>query len=417
MKWDTLIALSTLYKKSSNGVTVYSKKSIRSLGPADLSGKKVLVRVDFNVPLHDGKITDDSRIKANLPTLHYLLENNATVILMSHLGRPNGQATSELSLAPVATRLSKLLDQPVTMAPGCIGPDIKKIIQESKSQDVILLENVRFHPEETRNEDAFAKQLASLGDLFVQDSFGTVHRNHASTAGIAQYLPSYAGLLLDTELTILNQSIIDPKRPFMAIIGGAKVSSKLQVLDSLLNTVDTLIIGGGMVYTFLKANGIEIGKSLYEEDQLTAAISFLENAKTSKTKVLFPVDHCTVPELSADAPLQIVSNIPKDQMGVDIGPKTINAIQLELRLAKTILWNGPLGIFEIPEFATGTMAISETLAQSSAITIVGGGDSAAAIKKSGLSDQITHISTGGGASLAFLSNRALPGITILEDQD
>lgn len=394
------------------------KKSIALLGTADLSGKKVLVRVDFNVPIREGIITDDSRIRSNLETIHYLLENNATVILVSHLGRPKGQRVAKYSLAPVADRLAELLDQPVTMAVDCMGPDVEKTIEEAECQDIILLENVRFYSEEVDNNKAFAKKLARLGDLFVQDAFGTVHRRHASTAGIADYLPSYAGLLLDKELSILGQLTTAPKRPFVAIIGGSKVSSKLGCLETLLDNVDTLIIGGGMVYTFLKVQGIEIGKSLCEDDQFDAARSFLEKAKNSQTKVIFPSDHRVVSEFNGTAKVSVVDSnkIPKDQLGVDVGPMTVKSIQEELSHAETILWNGPLGVFEIPEFSKGTVAIAHTLADSNVITVIGGGDSAAAIKEVGLSDKMTHISTGGGASLAFLSDQKLPGLNILEDQ-
>jgi phosphoglycerate kinase len=394
------------------------KKSIASLGPADLSGKKVLVRVDFNVPIREGIITDDSRIRANLETIHYLLENNATVILISHLGRPKGRVISDFSLLPVANRLSELLNQSVTMTDSCLGPDVEKIIQNAESQNIILLENIRFHSEEVENDEKFAEKLAQLGDLFVQDAFGTVHRSHASTTGVARYLPAYAGLLLDKELTVLNRLTTDPKRPFVAIIGGSKVSSKLGCLEMLLDKVDTLIIGGGMVYTFLKVQGIEIGKSLCEDDQFDAARSFLEKAKNSQTKVLFPSDHRVVSDFNGTAKLSVVlsDQIPKNQLGIDVGPMTVKAIQDELSHAETILWNGPLGVFEIPEFSKGTVAIAHTLADSNAITVIGGGDSAAAVKEAGLSDKMTHISTGGGASLAFLSDKKLPGLNILEDQ-
>jgi len=402
-----------------NAALSTQKKSINQLGPAELSAKKVLVRVDFNVPVQNGIITDDSRIRAALPTINYLLGNNATVILISHFGRPKDGFCEEYSLAPMAKRLSHLLDQPVTIAPACVGPEVSQLIQNSESQDVIVLENIRFEPEETINGSKLAQQLARLGDLFVQDSFGTAHRKHASTAGIIPYLPSYSGLLVDKELSILRKAITSPKQPLVAIIGGSKVSSKLHVLESLLSKVDTLVVGGAMVYTFLQAQGYSVGKSLYEVGQIESARSFLEKIKTSNTKVIFPEDHVVVTEINNDAAITVVSSgdILENHIGVDIGPDTIKLIQAELETAQTIIWNGPLGIFEVPQFATGTKAIAETLAHSNAITIIGGGDSAAAIKQTGWSDQMTHISTGGGASLEFLSNRPLPGIDGLADHE
>ena len=422
MKWDIRIVSLTSSKKLVNAVAEPKrpqKQSIKQLGPIELSANKVIVRVDFNVPMHNGIITDDSRIQAALPTINYLLGNNATVILISHFGRPKEGFCKQYSLAPISDRLAELLGQPVIMAPACTGNEVSQLIENSESQDVIVLENIRFEPEEQANGIGLAQQLAALGDLFVQDSFGTVHRNHASTAGIAQYLPSYAGLLLDKEITILSNAITSPKRPLVAIIGGSKVSSKLHVLVSLLEKVDTLVIGGAMVYTFLKAQGKSVGKSLCEDNQIELAKAFLAQIQTTTTKVIFPVDHRVVTEVSNDAVVSTVSsdNILENHIGVDIGSETVQLIQSELKTAETIIWNGPLGIFEIEQFSTGTKAIAQTLAQSNAVTIIGGGDSAAAIKQAGLSDQMTHISTGGGASLEFLSNRPLPGIDVLADHE
>jgi len=392
-------------------------KCVSNLGPHDISGKRVLVRVDFNVPLSNGNIMDDTRINAALPTITHLLCQNAIVILISHLGRPKGKRDSALTLQPVANRLSELLGQPVALAPGCRGDAVTQLVMGAASQDVILLENVRFEPGEEANDPQLAKDIASLGELFVQDSFGSAHRAHATTVGIPEYIPSVAGQLLNKEIEMLSAVVNSPKRPVVAIIGGSKVSSKLHVLESLLNQVDTLIVGGAMVYTFLKVQGIEVGRSRYEPSQYDMAAQFLSKIHQSSTRVLFPVDHCVVTDIDNPESQQIVEThqIPETCMGVDIGPKTISQIEDALADAATILWNGPLGIFEIDAFAVGTKAIAAALANSNAMTIIGGGDSAAAIEKAGLTNQMTFISTGGGASLAYISNQSLPGIDVLVD--
>ncbi len=395
-----------------------SKKSIKSLSGAQLSGVPVLVRVDFNVPFENGVISDDTRIKAALPTLTYLMQHGAKLILMSHLGQPKNK-DPKLSLAPVAVRLSELLCKPVVLAPDCVGPEVENRVKKLKNGDVLLLENVRFYAEETANDISFAKALASLGDLFVQDAFGTAHRAHASTAGIAQFLPAYAGLLVEKEIEFLNSVIQKPERPFVAIIGGSKVSSKIDVLKQLLHKVDVLVIGGGMAYTFLKAMGFEIGKSLCENDKLEEASLFLKEAEALHKTVILPDDHVVVKNFDEHASQQVLSTnlFPIDGIGVDIGPVTISRIENVVQSAKTILWNGPLGVFEISSFAKGTFAVAKALAYSSAVTIIGGGDSASAISKVGLSEKMTHISTGGGASLEFLEGKVLPGIDVLLDQE
>ena len=388
-------------------------RSITDLHPADLAGRRVLVRVDFNVPIHEGHITDDARIVAALPTLHYLLKHQAKVILMSHLGQPK-TVTPSLSLAPVALRLETLLKKPVTLAPDCVGPTVIAQVEAMAPGDVLLLENVRFHPEETQNDPAFAAALAQLGDLFIQDAFGTAHRAHASTAGIAAYIPAYAGFLIQKELTFLDHAIKHPKHPFVAIIGGSKVSSKMGVLTHLLGKVDVLVIGGAMAYTFLQAQGKPVGKSMIEGDRMADARAFLQQEATSKTRVILPVDHVVASEVTESAHTEICRDIPADRMGLDIGPETVALIRKEVAHAGTVLWNGPLGVFELTPFSKGTFAVANALAESPAITIVGGGDSGAAIAKAGLSAHMTHISTGGGASLEFLEGLPLPGITILE---
>jgi 3-phosphoglycerate kinase len=395
-----------------------AKKTIKDIPISDLKNKRVLVRVDFNVPLKDGVIGDDARIVAALPTIKYLAQNGAKVILVSHLGRPKGKATDEFRLTPVAKRLSELLGQPVIKTNDCIGDAVKADIAKLAPGQVLLLENVRFYKEETDNDPAFAKKLAELADIFVQDAFGTVHRAHASTAGIAAFLPAYCGFLVQKEIEFLDNAVKNPKRPFLAIIGGAKISTKIGVLKNLLNLVDVMVIAGGMTFTFLKAQGYEIGKSLFEPETLEEAKAFLNAAKNSKTKIIFPIDTVTVTEFNNDAETKIVDvkNIPADREGLDAGPKTIELIKAEVKNAKTIIWNGPLGVFEMPNFAKGTNAVAEALAQSGAITIIGGGDSASAIKKAGLESKMSHISTGGGASLEFLEGIELPGIAVLLDK-
>ncbi len=394
-----------------------NKQSIKDLGLTDLSNKRVLVRVDFNVPMQEGVISDDARIRAALPTLNYLLDHNASVIICTHFGRPKGTVSDALRVKPIAERLSELMGKPVQKMNDCIGKEVEFAVTQLKSGEVMLLENLRFHKEETKNDSAFSKKLAALADLFVQDAFGVVHRAHASTEGVTHYLPSYAGFLIEKEITFLDRAVKQTKRPFIAIIGGSKVSTKIDVLQQLLGVVDCLIIGGGMTYTFLKAQGFEIGTSLCEDDKLNDARAFLTAVETSFTDVIFPVDHLAVPTFSADAPLSIIdgNNLPKEQMGVDIGPKTIELIKSRLHDAATILWNGPLGVFEVSPFSKGTFAVAEAMAESNGITIVGGGDSAAAIAQIGLTSRMSHISTGGGSSLEFLEGKALPGIVSLKD--
>jgi len=394
---------------------VLTIQSISNMTLADLRGQRVLVRVDFNVPMTNGEISDDSRIVASLPTLRFLIENEAKLIVVSHLGQPK-TPTPELSLRPVADRLAQHLGRPVQFVSDSVGPEVATAVSKMANGDVILLENVRFYPGETQNDPAYAKQLASVADLFVQDAFGTAHRAHASTAGVADYLPAYAGFLIEKEIEFLDNAVKSPKRPFVAIIGGSKVSGKLGVLRHLLGKVDVLIVGGAMTYTFLKAQGHSVGKSLWEADKIQDALTFLSDAKSSATKVVLPVDHVTVTEFKADAVSTIVdgSELADDQIGLDVGPKTVALIQQEIYSAATVLWNGPLGVFEMDAFAKGTFAVAQALADSDALTIVGGGDSAAAIVKAGLADDMTHISTGGGAALEFLEGKTLPGIAILE---
>jgi len=395
----------------------YHKKTIRNI---DVSGKRVLLRCDFNVPLdkQTGAITDDKRIAASLPTIQYLLEHGASVICCSHLGRPKGEWLPELSLAPVAVRLSELLGKPVEMAQDVIGADAKAKAAALKPGEILLLENLRYHKEETKNDPAFAKELASMADVFVSDAFGTVHRAHASTAGVAAYLPAVSGLLVARELEVLGGALSEPARPFVAILGGAKVSDKLGVIQNLLEKADVLIIGGGMSYTFNKAAGGQIGKSLCEDEKLDYARLMVEQAKAKGVKLLIPSDALAAREFSADAELHSCSayEIPDDQMGMDIGPVSMVDFVREIELAGTVIWNGPMGVFEFPAFSQGTRAVAEAMAGSDAVTIVGGGDSAAAAAQFGLSDQMTHVSTGGGASLEFLEGKELPGVACLEDK-
>ena len=376
-----------------------------------VKGKKVLVRCDFNVPLDaDKNITDETRINAALPTIKYLLNNGAAVILCSHLGRPKGEFNLKYSLAPVAKRLSEKLGFEVKLAKDVIGPDAKKLAAEVKPGEAVLLENVRFHAEEEKNDPAFAKELASMAELYVSDAFGTVHRAHASTAGVADYLPAVAGYLIGKELTFLGNAVENPVRPFVAILGGAKVKDKIGVITNLLEKVDTLIIGGGMAYTFSKAMGGEIGNSLLDEERVGLAKEMMETAKAKGVKFLLPVD--TVIANDFDNPTEIktveAGKIPEGWQGLDIGPKTIELFSDAVKAAKTVVWNGPMGVFEKPEFAKGTLAIATAMAESGATTIIGGGDSAAAVTQMGLADKMSHISTGGGASLEFLEARSCP---------
>ena len=394
----------------------YNKKSIEDV---DVKGKKVLVRCDFNVPQDEnGNITDENRIIGALPTIKYLLEHGAAVILCSHLGRPKGEFKPKYSLAPVAKRLSELLGVEVKLAADVIGPSADALCAAVKPGEVVMLENVRFHKEEEKNDPAFAKKLASYADLYVNDAFGTAHRAHASTAGVADYLPAVCGFLIGKEIGVMGKALSDPKRPFVAILGGAKVSDKIGVINNLLEKVDTIIIGGGMAYTFVKAQGGSIGQSLCEEDKLDYAREMIDKAAKKGVKFLLPIDTVTGESFAADTPSAVVptNQIPDNLMGLDIGPKTIAEFSEAIANAGTIVWNGPMGVFEFERFAVGTKAIAKAVAESGAISIIGGGDSAAAVQQLGYADKMTHISTGGGASLEFLEGLELPGIACLEDK-
>ncbi len=384
----------------------------------DLSGKIVLVRADFNVPQDSNlKITDDTRIKATLPTIKYLLDEGAKkVVLMSHLGRPDGKVAEKYSLKPVAERLQELLGQPIKFLNDCVGDNIKNEIESAKEK-IVLLENLRFHPEEEANDANFAKQLASLADVYVNDAFGTAHRAHASTEGVAHYIMGVAGLLIDKEIQYLGNAVKNPLTPFMMILGGAKVSDKIGIIDNLLPKCDAILIGGGMAYTFLKAQGKSIGNSKLEKDKLEIAKSILDKAMRLKKSILLPVDNLVVDNISAEAKAEFVGEvIPDGKIAVDIGPETISMFENRLRLAKTIVWNGPLGIFEIDAFSKGTEEIANFISHLNATTIIGGGDTAAAMTKLKLEDKMNHISTGGGASLEFLEGKNLPGIAALTDK-
>jgi phosphoglycerate kinase len=389
-----------------------SKLSIRDL---NLENKTVFMRVDFNVPLAPGgqEITSDKRIRASLPSIQYALDHGAALILASHLGRPKGRPNAEMSLKPVAVRLEALLGRPVTMAPDCVGPEVEAL--KPKPGEVLLLENLRFHPEEERNDPAFSKQLASLCDFYVNDAFGSAHRAHASTVGMIAFVPhAAAGLLMDKELEYLEKATKNPERPCIAILGGAKVSDKIEVIENLMKIVDKLLIGGAMAYTFFRAEGEPTGKSLVEEDKAELAKELLTRAGG---KLLLPVDHVVAQEFKAGAPSQIVDHIPDGFMALDIGPQTIALFEAEVAKAKTIIWNGPMGVFEMPPFDTGTVALAKAVATSGAISIVGGGDSEKAIKSAGVSDKISHVSTGGGASLEYLAGIVLPGVAALSEKD
>ena len=389
----------------------------------DLKGKKVLVRVDFNVPLNENlEITDDIRITSALPTIKKIINDGGKAILMSHLGRPKGEVNPKFSLKPAAVRLGELLGTKVKFADDCIGESVKTLVADLKEKEVLLLENLRFHAEETKNDPAFAKQLAELGDVYINDAFGSAHRAHASTEGVTKFIDQCAsGYLMKKELDYLGKAIANPKRPFTAILGGAKISGKIDVIQQLMTKVDNLIIGGGMAYTFYKAQGYEIGTSLLEADKIELAKEILEKAKTSGVNFMLPVDVVVAPEfdncsLSDDVP---VTSMPADKMGLDIGPKTIEKFKAVIEESKTVVWNGPMGVFEFDNFAIGTNAIAEALVtatEKGAITIIGGGDSAAAIKKAGLDDKVSHVSTGGGASLEFLEGKVLPGVEALTDK-
>jgi len=398
-----------------------SKKTVANLSSTEVSGKRVLVRADFNVPLNEQQqITDDTRIRAALPTIQDLTSKGAIVVLCSHLGRPKG-VTDNLRLNPVADRLSQLLGQPVLKCDDCVGEEVRSQISSLQPGQVALLENVRFHPEEEKNDPEFAKQLAAIADLYVNDAFGTAHRAHASTEGVTHYLsPSVAGFLIEKELQYLQSAIENPQRPLAAIIGGSKVSSKIGVIETLLEKVDKLLIGGGMIFTFYKARGLNVGKSLVEEDKLELAKSLEAKAKERGVDLLLPTDVVVADNFAADANAQTVSidSIPEGWMGLDIGPDSVLTFQQALADCKAVIWNGPMGVFEFDQFATGTEAIAKTLAdltQKGVTTIIGGGDSVAAVEKVGVADQMSHISTGGGASLELLEGKELPGISALDD--
>lgn len=394
----------------------YNKKNVEDI---DVAGKKVIVRCDFNVPQDEtGKITDDKRIVAALPTIKYLLGQNAAVILCSHLGRPKGEFKMKYSLAPVAERLSELLDQEVKLAKDVIGEDAKAMAAALQPGQAMLLENVRFHKEEEKNDPAFAKELASMAEVYVNDAFGTAHRAHATTAGLADYLPAVCGYLINKEISIMGKALANPARPFVAILGGAKVSDKIGVINNLIEKCDTIIIGGGMAYTFSKAQGGEIGTSLCEEDKLDLANDLIKKAQDKGVKLLLPVDTVCADKFAADATPVVheAGKIPAGLMGLDIGPKTIELFSEAVKDAGTVVWNGPMGVFEFDAFAVGTKAVAKAIAESNAISIIGGGDSAAAVEKLGYADKMTHISTGGGASLEFLEGLELPGIACLNDK-
>jgi phosphoglycerate kinase len=392
-----------------------AKKTVRDV---DLKNRKVLVRVDFNVPLKEGRITDDTRITAALPTLKYILDQKgASLILMSHLGRPK-KPDKENSLAPVAERLGQLLGRTVTLAPDCVGPAAEAVVRAMKPGDVVMLENVRFHPEEEKNDPQFAKSLASLGEVYVNDAFGTAHRAHASTEGVARILPGVAGFLMEKEIRFLGGVFENPARPFVAIIGGAKLSTKIPVLESLLPHVTTMIIGGGMAYTFLKVQGVPVGRSLVEQEFEAAASAFLAKAKSAGVEVLLPVDHVVASEFAETAKPEPVdaAAVPGGKIAMDIGPKSVAAFRDRIQKAKTVLWNGPLGVFEFAAFASGTLEIAKAVAECRGTTVVGGGDSVAAVNKFGLAEKLTHVSTGGGASLELLEGKQLPGVVALQDR-
>ena len=394
-----------------------AKKTIRDI---DVSGKRVLVRCDFNVPqdLETGKITDNRRIKGAIPTIQYLIDNNAKVILCSHLGRPKGEVNEKYSLKIVAEELSNLLGKEVKLAKDIVGESTKSLVANMQEKDVVLLENVRFDAREEKNDKEFSKELASLADIYVNDAFGTAHRAHSTTAGVAEFLPAVSGFLIEKEIKFLGEALQNPERPFVAILGGAKVSDKIAVIENLLEKVDKLLIGGGMAFTFLKAQGHKIGKSICEEDKLDLAKELLEKAKQKNVEIVLPIDSNITTEYSNDTENKIVHSqeIPDGWEGLDIGPDTIAKFKEILKTAKTVMWNGPLGVCEFSKYEVGTKEIATELGNINAVTIIGGGDSAAAIEKLGLADKMTHISTGGGASLEFLEGKVLPGISCLQDK-
>jgi phosphoglycerate kinase len=389
----------------------------RRLDDLDVAGRRVFVRVDFNVPIEDGRITDDTRIQASLPTIRHLIDRGATIVLASHLGRPRGRPSPDYSLRPVADRLSELLGRPVRFAGDCVGEPAREAVEAAGPGGVVLLENLRFHAEEEKNDSAFARALASLADVYVNDAFGSAHRAHASTEAIVHHVKeSAAGLLMAKEVEYLGRVLEQPERPFVAVLGGAKVSDKLEVIENLISKVDALLIGGAMAYTFLKARGVHVGRSLVETELLDTARDVEARAKARGLRLELPVDHVVAPALAADAPaetLDVGDEAIGDRMGLDIGPKTIATYRDVIGGAKTVVWNGPMGVFEIESFAAGTIAVAKAVAEVHGVTVIGGGDSIAAVAKAGVTDRITHISTGGGASLEFLGGRTLPGVAAL----
>jgi phosphoglycerate kinase len=391
-----------------------SKKTMKDL---QLEGKRVFCRVDFNVPMEEGKVTDDTRIRAAIPTITYLTEQGAKVILASHLGRPKGEVKDDMRLTAAGEKLAELLGKPVTKLDTSIGEEVENPISNMKNGDIVLLENVRFHPGEEKNDAELAKQFAALADVFVNDAFGAAHRAHASTAGIAEHIPAVSGFLLEKELDVLGKALSTPERPFTAIIGGAKVKDKIDVIDHLLDKVDNLIIGGGLSYTFLKAQGYEIGKSLLEEDKIDLAKSFIQKAKDKGVNLYLPIDTVVADYFALDAHTKVVKvdAIPADWQGLDIGTETAELYAKVIKESKLIIWNGPMGVFEMEPFAGGTKRVAQAMAETEGYTVIGGGDSAAAVEKFGVADQMNHISTGGGASLEFMEGKALPGVTALND--
>jgi phosphoglycerate kinase len=389
-----------------------------SISDLDLTGKRVFMRVDFNVPLADGRITDDARIQAALPSIRYVMEKGGMLILASHLGRPKGKSETKYSLRPVATRLSELLKKPVLFAPDCIGPEVEKMVSELPSAGVLLLENLRFHPEEEKNDPQFAKRLAAFCDVYINDAFGAAHRAHASTVGICAYVKqSAAGFLMQKEIEALTHALTKAEKPYVAIVGGAKISDKIGLITNFINIADTILIGGAMAYTFLRAQEVPTGKSLVEIDKIDLAKDLLAKASANGASIELPVDHVVAAGLkSTSSRVTAIDQTPPDEMGLDIGPQTVQRYSAIITKAKTIVWNGPMGVFENPKFAEGTFAIARAVASSKAFSIVGGGDSAAAVAQSGVESKITHISTGGGASLEFLSGEKLPGVEALTDK-
>lgn len=391
------------------------KKSVKDI---DVKGKRVFVRVDFNVPMEDGKVTDDTRIRAALPTIQYLVDEGAKVILSSHLGRPKGEVKEELRLTAAGERLAELLGKPVKKLDESVGENVKAVVAAMEDGDIVLLENVRFHAGEEKNDPALAKQFAELADVYVNDAFGAAHRAHATTAGIAEFLPAVSGFLMQKELDVLGKALADPERPFTAIIGGAKVKDKIDVINHLLEKVDNLIIGGGLSYTFTKAQGHEVGTSLLEEDKIDLAKSFIKKAEDKGVNFYMPVDAVVADEFSKDANTKAVDidKIPADYMGLDIGPKTAEIYADVIKNSKLIIWNGPMGVFEMDAFANGTKAVANAMAETEGYTVIGGGDSAAAVEKFGVAEKMSHVSTGGGASLEFMEGKELPGVVALNDK-